>query len=67
MEEHIAEEWNHLLQNGELPRDPWVGVPNRNHAIQVKDPCEIWPLDQLPKKNEDVDADKDVSNDGVGL
>jgi hypothetical protein len=24
MEEHIAEEWNHLLHKGEVPRDPWA-------------------------------------------
>ena len=24
MEEHIAQEWNELLQKGEVPRDPWV-------------------------------------------
>ena len=67
MEEHIAEEWNELLEKGELTRDLGVRVSNRNHAIQMKDSCEIWALAQLPEKNEYIDGDKGVSHDGVSL
>jgi hypothetical protein len=63
VKKHGGQKREPLLECGKLYRDRWIGIPDRDNAIEGKGLFQIGSLEELPDKGDNIETNEDDIDD----